>query len=123
VTGHNFAFLTHSGVPVGPPGPDQQTDATFTPTTDALLMNPGDTIKASLHDTPEGLATDIRDLATNARGSMTASVANGFRHILWDPVNSTCDGRSVCIPCDVRPCAAAPPRRPAHRMEDRNPCP
>ena len=88
----NFAFLTHSGVPVGPPGPDQQTDATFTPTADTLLMNPGDTLSVAMHDSPAGLVTQINDLTTGQTGTMTASVANGFRHILWDPVNFTCNG-------------------------------
>ena len=50
----NFAFLTHSGTPVGPPGPDQQTDATFTPTPDVLVMNSGDKVKVTMLDTPVG---------------------------------------------------------------------
>jgi hypothetical protein len=88
----NFAFLTHSGVPNGPPGPDVQTDASFTPTTDTLKMNPGDTLKVSMHDTPSGFYTEIDDVTTGESGTMTASTANGFRHILWDPVNFTCNG-------------------------------
>jgi hypothetical protein len=88
----NFAFLTHSGTPVGPPGPDQQNDATFTTTPDVLLMNPGDTIHVSMHDTKAGFFTEMTDLTTHQTGTMTASVANGFRHILWDPVNLTCNG-------------------------------
>jgi hypothetical protein len=88
----NFAFLTHSGRPGGPPGPDQQTDATFTPTADTLMMNPGDSLVVSMHDTKTGFVTEIRDLTNHQRGRMTASVANGFRHILWDPQNFTCNG-------------------------------
>ena len=88
----NFAFLTHSGRPVGPPGPDQQTDATFTPTPDVLLMNPGTGLKVTMHDTPAGYFTKMTDLTTHQSGFMTASVRNGFRHIVWDPVNFTCNG-------------------------------
>jgi hypothetical protein len=88
----NFAFLTHSGTPGGPPGPDQQTDATFTPTADTLMMNPGDALRISMRDTRAGFVTKIADLTTHRSGFMTASVANGFRHILWDPVNFTCNG-------------------------------
>ena len=88
----NFAFLTKSGRPVGPPGPDQQNDATFTPTADNLLMNQGDELKVTMRDTEDGLVADVRDLTTGARGRMTASVGNGFRHILFDPVNLTCNG-------------------------------
>jgi hypothetical protein len=70
----NFAFLTHSGTPVGPPGPDQQTDATFTPTPDVLLMNPGDKVKVTMLDTPTGYFTKVTDLTTHQSGFMTASV-------------------------------------------------
>jgi hypothetical protein len=88
----NFAYLTHSGRPIGPPGPDTQTAATFTPTSDVLLMNPGDTLKVKLRDTRHGFVTEMIDETTHQRGFMTASVRNGFRHILWDPVNFTCNG-------------------------------
>ena len=88
----NFAFLTHSGRPVGPPGPDQQTDATFTPTPDVLLMNPGDKVKVTMLDTPTGYLTKVSDLTTHQSGFMTASVKNGFRHIVFDPKNLTCNG-------------------------------
>ena len=89
----NFAFLTHSGHPGGPPGPDQQTDATFTPTADTLLMNPGDKLTVTMHETPAGYYTRITDNSTGESGFMVASVRNGFRQIVWDPVNFTCNGR------------------------------
>lgn len=88
----NFAFLTHSGVPGGPPGPDQQNDATFAPTSDTLLMNPGDVVQVDMRDTPSGYLTVVTDLTTHQRGLMRASVGNGFRQILWDPVGFTCNG-------------------------------
>jgi hypothetical protein len=88
----NFGFLTHSGTPVGPPGPDTATAATFTPTPDVLLMNQGDRLVVTMHDTPAGFSTQIQDLTTGQSGTMVASVANGFRQILWNPVNFTCTG-------------------------------
>lgn len=88
----NFAFLTHDGVPGGPPGPDTQTAATFTPTPDTLEMNSGDTLRVSIHDTHAGLYTRITDLTTHQSGFMVASVQNGFRHIIFDPVGLTCNG-------------------------------
>jgi hypothetical protein len=88
----NFAFLTRNGRPVGPPGPDQQTNATFTPTPNVLKMNPGDVVKVKMFETPAGYRTVMIDRTTHQRGFMTASVANGFRHILWDPKNLTCNG-------------------------------
>jgi hypothetical protein len=53
-------------------------------------MSPGDTIKIHLHDTPAGLRADLADLTTGQSGSMTASIANGFGHILYTPNSSTC---------------------------------
>jgi hypothetical protein len=105
----NFAFLTHDGVPVGPPGPDQQTGSTFTITPDVLLMNGGDKLRVNMHDSPAGLVTTITDLTTGQKGTMTASVANGFRHILWDPTHFTCNG----APYAFHPMfsTAAPPTR------------
>jgi hypothetical protein len=88
----NFAFLTLSGTPGGPPGPDTATAQTFIPTTDTFLMNQGDRLLVSLRDTRTGLLGRIRDLTTGQTGEMKASEANGFRHILWDPENFTCQG-------------------------------
>jgi hypothetical protein len=88
----NFAFLTHSGRPVGPPGPDQQTTATFTPTSDTLFMRPGDRLAVSMHDSAAGFVTTVNDLTTGQTGSMTASVGNGFRQIMYDPTGATCNG-------------------------------
>jgi hypothetical protein len=87
-----FAFLTKSGRPIGPAGPDDFTDASFTPTPDVFTMNPGDKIQVTIHDTANGLFTGLRDLTTGGKGSMVASAGRGFRHILWDPVNHTCQG-------------------------------
>jgi hypothetical protein len=88
----NFAFLTLSGNPVAPPGPDTATPATFVPNKDTLLMNQGDKLSVTLRDTPAGLLSQITDRTTGQTGKMVASQANGFRHILWDPVNFTCQG-------------------------------
>jgi hypothetical protein len=88
----NFAFLQMDGVPTGPPGPDQATAATFTPNAQTLKMSQGDTVILSIFDTGPGLAVQARDATTGQIGRMVASEANGFRHILWDPVNFTCNG-------------------------------
>jgi hypothetical protein len=90
----NFAFLTHDGTPIGPPGPDTATAATFdTPANpDVLLMNPGDKISVSMNDTPGGFVTNVADSTTGTTGTMIASAGNGFRHIVWDPTGTTCNG-------------------------------
>jgi hypothetical protein len=51
-----------------------------TPGGSKLLMNTGDTIVVTIHDTSSGLETDITDVTTSGTGSMVASGANGFQH-------------------------------------------
>jgi hypothetical protein len=78
----NFAFIQRDGVPTGPPSPQLVTVASNTPNARTLLMNPGDTIRASIFDAkiPGGhaLETRIDDLTTGQSGFMIASAANGF---------------------------------------------
>lgn len=94
-----FAWIQRNGHPTGPAGPDNFTDASFTPNNQTLLMNPGDDLLVTMRDTRVGLLTRIDDLTTGQSGYMVASAANGFRHIKWDPVKFTCDG----APYDYHP--------------------
>jgi hypothetical protein len=89
----NFAFLTHSGTPVGPPGPDQQDASTYTQTPDVLAMDGGDRLRVTMHDTAQGIFAQVKDLTTGETGKMKASVANGFRQIIWDDQNFLCNGQ------------------------------
>ena len=86
----NYAIVTKSGVPNGPPDPLNQTLATFETTPDTLEMNSGDKLTVDMHDTAVGLQIVIHDLTTGETGSMTASAANGFGHPLYQPDSSTC---------------------------------
>ena len=87
----NFAFITTSGVPQAPPDPLGQTAATFTPDpSKVLLMSAGDELQISIDDSPAGLVNSITDMTTGQSGSMTASVANGFAHPLFQPTAKTC---------------------------------
>jgi hypothetical protein len=43
-----------------------------------------------MHDTSADLGIDLADLTTGQNGSMTASVANGFGHVLYTPKSTTC---------------------------------
>jgi len=79
----NFAFITKSGVPTGPPSPLRATAATFTPNGDTLFYNPGDVLRVTLEDTRHGLKITIVDLTTGERGTMVASAANGFAQVLF----------------------------------------
>jgi hypothetical protein len=65
------------------------TDVNPDPSQD-LMMNPGDRIVIHMHDTPAGFRADLTDLTTHQSGSMTASIANGFGHILYTPGSRTC---------------------------------
>jgi hypothetical protein len=93
----NWAYITRSGVPQAPASPLSSgtlDNPNFTqlnpdPTKD-LLMAPGDRIRIHMHDTPAGFRVDMFDLTTGQSGSMTASVANGFGHILYTPNSKTC---------------------------------
>jgi hypothetical protein len=94
----NWAYVTRSGVSQGPANPlasGTLENPDFTalnpdPAQD-LMMNPGDRVRIHIHDTPDGLRTDLDDLTTGTSGSMTASVANGFGHILYQPDSATCN--------------------------------
>jgi hypothetical protein len=93
----NWAYITKSGKSQAPANP--LFTGTFTsPNLSAvnpnlskdLLMNPGDRIRIHMHDTRAGLRIDLSDLTTGRSGSMTASKANGFGHILYTPNSKTC---------------------------------
>jgi hypothetical protein len=87
----NFAFITRTGVAQAPANPVDATSATFTPTASKdLMMHSGDTLTVDMHDTSAGFQVVIHDLTSGQSGSMTASVANGFGQVNFDPTASTC---------------------------------
>jgi hypothetical protein len=93
----NWAYITKSGRSQAPANPlftgtlaDPNLSAVNPDTTKDLLMSPGDRIRIHMHDTWAGFRTDLTDLTTGRSGSMTASIANGFGHILYTPVSDTC---------------------------------
>ena len=99
----NFAFITKSGVPGGPPSPLLQNSSTFTTTADTLFYNPGDVLRIVLQDTAHGLKITITDLTSGESGSMTASAANGFAGILYDPNGHNCKPSTHNVPTDFHP--------------------
>ena len=93
----NWAYITRNGVSQAPANPlftgtfDNPNFSAVNPDVNKdLLMNPGDRIRFHMHDTPAGFRVDMTDLTTGKHGSMTASTANGFGHILYTPNSSTC---------------------------------
>jgi len=96
----NFAFVTKNGRTPAPANPVQSTLATFTPDPqNGLLMNSGDQLSVSLHDTPAGVKVVIDDLTSGETGSMTASASNGFGQVQYDPTGTSC----VNLPYDFHP--------------------
>jgi hypothetical protein len=103
----NWAYITRSGVSQGPANPlftGTFANPNFTSVnpnlSKDLFMNPGDRIRIHMHDTRAGFRADLTDLTTGQHGSMTASTANGFGHILYTPGNSN--------PCQAAPYAFHP---------------
>ena len=87
----NFAFITRSGIAQAPANPLDATLATYTATPSKdLMMQSGDRIVVDMHDTPDGFQVVITDLTSGQSGSMTASVSNGFGHVIFDPSASSC---------------------------------
>ena len=95
----NFAFITKNGVAQAPANPVDSTVATFTPSSRDLYMNSGDHLQVSFTDTKNGLKVSIDDRTTGQTGSMTASAANGFAQVKYDPTGSSC----TAIPYDFHP--------------------
>jgi hypothetical protein len=93
----NWAYITKSGQSQAPANPlftgtfSNPNFAAVNPDISKdLMMRPGDRIRIHMHDTAAGFQTDLKDLTTGQSGSMTASLANGFGHILYRPQAKTC---------------------------------
>ena len=85
----NFAFLTKNGKSTAPANPRHPEH--FIPVLSKdFLMNAGDNLTVHLFDTPNGLETTVVDHTTGATGSMTASAANGFGTVVFDPSATKC---------------------------------
>jgi hypothetical protein len=98
----NYAYLTHSGKPQGPPNPVQ-----FDPVASGkpdlgkvLTLNQGDHYSVSLHDTSRGLQTTVYDTTTGESGTMTASAANGFGQVKFAPA---ANGGCKLLPYNFHP--------------------
>jgi hypothetical protein len=93
----NWAYITKSGKSQAPANPlftGTLTSPNFAavnpnPAKD-LFMSPGDAVRIHMRDTRAGLRISLADLTSGQHGSMTASVANGFGHILYTPNSKTC---------------------------------
>jgi hypothetical protein len=66
-------------------------------------MNSGDVLRIVLKDTAHGLRITITDLTSGESGSMTASAANNFGEVLFDPNGTDCNPTTHNIPTDFHP--------------------
>ena len=63
----------------------------FTPNSATdLFMGSGDVLTIDIHDGAAGLTVIVHDLTTGKTGSMTASAANGFAQVNFDPSATSC---------------------------------
>jgi hypothetical protein len=88
----NFAFITKSGKAHAPAGPldNAVNDALVPNAATDMAMNPGDRITVDMHDTADGFNVTLHDLTSHTNGSMTASIANGFAQVIFNPTASKC---------------------------------
>jgi hypothetical protein len=102
----NWAYVTRSGRSQAPANPLSTSEALLEngfskalnpdPSED-LMMNGGDTIRVHIHDTAAGVQVDMHDLTTGKSGRMTASKANGFGQILFQPNSAKCHERNYAF--------------------------
>ena len=97
----NFAFVTRNGVSQAPANPIDSTLATFTPDpAKDLFMNAGDRVGVTTHDTAQRGAGHPQTTGPPGKsGSMTASAANGYAQIKYDPTGTSCQA----IPYNFHP--------------------
>jgi hypothetical protein len=87
----NFAFITKNGVAQAPANPLNATAATYTPNPRKdLFMHSGDVLAVHMRDTRAGFQVYINDLTARTHGFMTASVANDFGQIKYQPTAKKC---------------------------------
>jgi hypothetical protein len=90
----NFALITLDGKSQAPADPlSQDPNRQTVIPGETLLMNPGDTLRVTMHDTVAGFQVVIEDLTSGQTGRMTASKANGFAQVIFDPGSPTCKSR------------------------------
>jgi hypothetical protein len=85
----NFALVTKNGRTDYPAGP-LHIEHFAHDQANVLLMNDNDNITVDMHDTIDGFEVVIYNNSTHQKGSMQASIANGFAQVNFAPNDSTC---------------------------------
>ncbi len=89
----NWAMVTKSGLSQVPANPFVPFGEQAQVTSDTLEYHSGDKLVVDMKDTRAGLRVVIHDQTTGQSGSMTASIANGFGHALFQPDAKSCTFR------------------------------
>lgn len=85
----NTAIVTLNGRATTPANPIDPNRGAIDPARD-LFLNSGDVVAIHLFDTPAGFKAQVDDLTAGVHGAMTASAANGFAQIAFEPTSTTC---------------------------------
>ncbi|MFD0631091.1 hypothetical protein ACFQ9X_05015 [Catenulispora yoronensis] len=85
----NYAFLTNSGAATTPADPTNNDRFTVDPAHDAFYSS-GDVLKVHMFDTSAGFRVEVTDVTQHRVSSMTASAANGFAQVAFQPAATTC---------------------------------
>lgn len=94
----NFAYLTTDGVAqsaADPLNPETAGKTAVIPGR-TFQMRPGDRLRISIRDTSQGIKVVIDDVTAHSTGSMTASIANGFAQINFDPDPDPAHPQKTC---------------------------
>jgi hypothetical protein len=91
----NWAYVTTSGISQAPANPlalsnDPKLTGLIPDPSKDLMMSPDDRLQIHIFDTAAGLEVTIDDLTSHASGSMTASTANGFGQVMFQPEAKHC---------------------------------
>ena len=100
----NFAFITKSGVPHAPPAPLTQTAGHVHPELGDRPVHGLGRPAHGGHPRRGGRlwSVTIHDLTTGGTGSMTASAANGFAQVNFEPTAAACSQSPLHLPAHVR---------------------
>lgn len=85
----NFAFITKNGKATAPSDPTNNDRFNVDAARD-LFMASGDVLSVHMFDTKAGFKVEITDVTDGSRGSMVASIPNGFAQVKFDPSATSC---------------------------------
>lgn len=87
----NFAVITKNGIPLSPGNPlGVDFGKSNFDISNALFMRPGDRIRVTLKDSPQGVVAMVEDLTSGQSGFIVGGPESGFGQVNYDPAAATC---------------------------------